>query len=163
MSPQYASNTKVSVEKSRQEINRLLKQWGASGFRWTDDMEHDQVMLEFVWRPQEDGAMFQARFTLKLPDSDDLRAEATHKRTGQFLEDKYYRLLEDQGRQEHRALALLLKAIFVGVEEGIISPEQVFLPFLVDKHGNTVSDYALGHLDLLHKDGVAGLLPARKD
>jgi hypothetical protein len=163
MPPQYASNTKVSVEKSRQEINTLLKQWGASGFRWTDDMENDQVTLEFVWRPDEDAPVFQARFTLALPSSEELAKEARHKRTGQFLEDKYYRLLDGHGRQEHRALALFLKAVFVGVEEGIISPEQVFLPFLVDKHGRTVSDYALGNLELLHTEGVAGLLPARKE
>lgn len=39
--------TKVDVDKSKNQISVLLRQYGVSQVRWTEDLETEKVMLEF--------------------------------------------------------------------------------------------------------------------
>lgn len=56
----YASNTYVSTEKSKAEIESTLKRYGATGFLYAT--KHDSAMIEF----QANGK--RIRFVLPLPD-----------------------------------------------------------------------------------------------
>lgn len=155
----YASDTTVSVAKSRGEIEKLLRTWGANQMQWSDDFNEGQVMFRFFWKHGDQE--YTARFMLDLPTADALRETCVHARGGRFLQSKFDKEMERRGMVEHRELALLLKAIFVAVERGIITAEQVFLPFLEGADGVTVSERILPVLSkLLTPRGSKALLAA---
>jgi hypothetical protein len=155
----FAEDTAVPVTKSRAEIDRLLREWGARGLQWTDDWEHGRIALKFLWRAA-DGKDYMARFAVALPTDEELRTASHHggKAHAVFLPQKFQRLAEGRGRQEHRLLALWLKAALNAVAAGIVSAETLFLPFLEDRHGKTVAEIALPRLGNLLEGGAARLL-----
>jgi hypothetical protein len=158
MGRRYASDTSVSVSKSRGEIENVLRVWGAKQMQWSDDFDGGRAMLRFIW--EREGVTYTARFTIGVPTKEDIREESLDGRTGRFSQSKYDKAMSRRGMVEHRELALLLKAIFVAVDCGLISAEQVFLPFLEDQYGVTVSDRVLpGLAQMLKKGGTKNLLP----
>lgn len=154
----YAERTTVAVGKSREQVDKLLRQWGCDGIRWTDHFTQGLVALEFIWTHEEQP--YLARVSVHLPCDDELRDLARHAQSGAFLQSKFEKLCEARGRSEHRLLLLWLKACFNAIEAGIISAETVFLPFLVGMDGRTVADAALPRLPMLLADGSNALLPA---
>lgn len=152
----YANTTTVPVAKSRGEIDRLLRDWGCDGIRWTDQFTQGIVRLEFVWR--HDDADYGARFSLKLPDDDVIRKESVHATTRRFLPAKYEKLCNERGRSEHRVLLLWLKAAFNAVAAGIVDAQTLFLPFLVDANGQTFAEVALPRLPEMLSSGAEALL-----
>lgn len=159
MARRYASDTSVSVAKSRGEIEKLLRVWGANQMQWSDDFEGGRASLRFLWT--HEGVDYTARFDVRVPTAAEVREESVHATSGKFLQAKYDKAMERRGMVEHRELSLLMKAIFVAVDCGLITAEQVFLPFLEDAQGFTVSDKILPHLaKILKKGGTKNLLPA---
>lgn len=137
----YAQDTAVPIARSRGEIDKLLRAWGATGIQWTDQFEHDRVTLRFIW-PRGD-ARFTARFDLKLPTSDSFEDSARDKRNGKLLPAKLRKLLDSRGKHEHRVLALWIKAALNAVDAGIVQPEVLFLPFIENAQGKTVAEATL--------------------
>lgn len=159
MGRRYASDTSVQVSKSRGEIEKLLRVWGANQMQWSDDFDGGHAMLRFIW--EHEGTQFTARFVINVPTKDEIEKEAVHATTGRFLQAKYDKAMERRGMVEHRELALLLKAIFVAVDAGLLTAEQVFLPFLEGQDGRTVSECVLPELSkILKRGGTKNLLPA---
>lgn len=154
----YADKTTVSVAKSRGEIDRLLRDWNCEGIRWTDHYTRGAVVLEFLWKHAEQE--YLARFEVSLPDDDELRAQSLYggKAHGKFLPEKFKRLQDARGRQEHRLLLLWLKAALNAVDAGIVPAEVLFLPFLVGRDGRTVAQAALPRLPQLLAAGSDALL-----
>lgn len=157
----YAEDTAVPISRSRGEIDQLLRAWGAQGIQWTDDFEHDQVMLRFIW--PRDEQRFMARFVVRLPGRDVLAGDALDGRTGRVSPGKLERLLAERGKREHRVLALWLKAALNAVDSGLVQAEELFLPFLEDRNGKTVAELAIPKLGLLLDGSGARLLPAPSD
>jgi len=156
----FAKDTAVPISRSRDEVQKLLRQWEADAIRWTDDFAQDRVMLEFVWA--HNGARYSARFALQLPNATMLRPSAVDGRTRRFSEAKMRKLMEARGKREHRTLLLFLKGAFEAVEEGIITAEQLFLPFLVGRDGRTVSEVLLPKITALLSGGAEEMLPGHK-
>lgn len=136
----YAESTSVPVSRSRGEIDRLLRDWGAKGLQWSDDFERGVVMLRFLWH--FDGQDYMARFSLHIPTHAELKKEAVLK-NGKFSESKMQKLQNDVGKREHRLLLLFLKAALNAVQDGLIPAEVLFLPFLEGKDGQTVAEIAI--------------------
>lgn len=107
MSPRtrYAEDTSVPVDRSKQELERLLRQHGAEGYATGWDPKEDRV--EFLWQGK------QIRFILP-------RLSASG-RTRQ----------EQLDRSRWRALVLVVKAKLEAVRSGIAVFEQEFLGFIV--------------------------------
>jgi len=155
----YAQQTSVAVSKSKGEIEDLLRKWGASQMGWHDDFDSGKVFLRFMW--YHDEAPFMARFTIELASKAALTEEAGDQRNGKFSQPKFDKLLRRRGMVEHRGLLLFLKAVFNAVDLGIITAEQVFLPYLEDDQGRTVAELVVpqlakalrpgGHFKLLEK------------
>jgi hypothetical protein len=152
----YAEDTAVPISRSRGEIDTLLRAWGAQGIQWTDDFEHDRVMLRFVW-PRGD-QRFMARFVVRLPGRAELEPEAIDQRTRRVSPGKLERLLLERGKREHRVLALWLKAALNAVDCGLVEAETIFLPFLEDRNGKTVAELALPRLGILLEGSAMKLL-----
>ncbi len=140
----YAGQTRVPVAQSRAEIDRLLRNWKCDGIQWTDEFTKGTVTLAFIWsrKPKQtpgEVERYLARLTLKMPSGD----------TNYGLQIQ---------RSLHRTLLLWLKACFNAIEAGLVSAEQVFLPFLVGTDGRTVGDVAIPRLPALLKSSAERLL-----
>jgi len=155
----YAEGTRVSLGRSRGEIDDVLRRWRCDQVRWTDDYAQARVVLEFVWRHGEDS--YAARMTLKLPDRSVLEKRAINRQTGRLSEPKLARLMAERGQEEMRAFALWIKACLAAVDAGIVDAATVFLPFLTDpRTGETVAEFALPRMRAMLAEGVVALLPA---
>lgn len=140
-------------------IDDLLRRWGALGIQWTDEFDQDRATLQFIW-PQGPNK-YMARFSVKLPSKADLKEHAIDNRSGSVSENKLYKLMQARGKQEHRVLALWLKAAFNAIETGVVTAETLFLPFLVGKDGQTVAEVAIPRLTQLVTSDASKLLGGR--
>lgn len=132
----YAAATKVPVERSREEIEKTLKRYGAKNFGYFAESGRVIVVFEASER--------RIRFDLPVPIKDT---------------DKDRKL----ARSRWRALALCIKAKLESVESGIESFEEAFLAHVVMPDGLTVAQHARPMIKQVYDSGeVRPLLPAPK-
>jgi hypothetical protein len=147
----YAERTEVSSDKSRTEIERTLRRYGAGAFAygWAGNEAH--VMFEMVGR--------RIQFRLPLPNPTDKKFTQTptgRDRSGAAAEREY----EQAVRQRWRALALVIKAKLEAVEAGITTVEDEFLAHIVLPSGGTVGEWARPQLKEVYASGqMPALLP----
>lgn len=128
--------TSVTIGRTREQIDTLLRKWGVSGVQWEDNYNDGNVTLRFRWSSGETD--FVARYKLDLEPDEQIREQAIDLRNKKFSENKYERLLKERGKREHRLLFAFLKNVFEAVDSGVISAEAVFLPWLEDATGKTL-------------------------
>ena len=125
--PRYAANTTVSAEKSRIEIERTLKRYGAtnfaSGFR---------ERLAFMMFTVDDRTY---RLNMPLPERSGFTLTPTGKPRAA---DATNRAFEQAERQRWRALALYVKAVLEAVEADITTFEEALMAYLALPDGTTV-------------------------
>jgi hypothetical protein len=156
-------DTSVSINKSREEIDKILMKWGVVGIQWEDHFDSGVAQLRFRWK-RDDGSVLTARFRVALASEEDLRKAAIDKRSGKFSQKKYDREKAVRGKREHRLLLNLLKNVFEAIEGGIMHPEQVLLPWLEDVEGQTVYDKLAPRLSMLADNPLhKALAPAEDD
>lgn len=150
----YASNTEVSAEKSKMEIETTLRRYGATGFLsgWHDEMAFVQFVI----------ANRHVKFRMTLPRMDD-KAFTTYKQgsvTFSRVPLQAQQRWEQACRQKWRALALVIKAKLEAVDAGISVIEDEFLANIVMPDGRTVGDTIRAPLALAYeKGGAVNLLP----
>lgn len=154
------TQTSVPIDRSREAIAKILRNWGVSNIAWEDDFDNGVATLRFRWKREDESALV-ARFRVDLDSEEILQKNAIDGRSGSFSEKKYKRLLADRGKKEHRLLLNLLKNMFEAIEAGIIPAESVLLPWLEDVDGQTVYEKVAPRLDQLaskplHKALAAG-------
>lgn len=140
MPKKYAAGTTISVEKSKGDISKLLREWGCERIAWEEDFKEGHIALLFVWR--RDGQAYAARLEIKILTEEQARKDPANmdRRTEEPSEARVRDAVARAGRSEMRLLLLWLKAAFAAVDAGIISADIVFLPFFVVRSGQTVSD-----------------------
>lgn len=149
---QYASNTSVSGEKSRGEIERTLTRYGATSFMY--GWEDDRAVIGFSL----EGKMI--RLIIRMPDknSDEFKLTPTGKRTRNSATQ--LQAWEQATRQRWRALALVVKAKLEAVESGITSVEEEFLAHILLPNGETAGAFMLPQIELAYEKGdMPTLLP----
>jgi hypothetical protein len=127
----YAENTKVPVERSKAEIEKLLDRYGATGFGYAVEEKRAAVTFKTADR--------LVRFNLPLPNRPESGARAK-------LVTEY----EQQTRAKWRALVLVIKAKLEGIESGITTFDEAFLAHIVITNGETVGDWARAELDQIY-------------
>lgn len=140
----YAAQTDVSSERSKAEIENILRRYGADQFMsgWKDG----QAAIQFRLKAK------MVRFVLPLPDAKE--EQYTHYRHGsgsmlalapQAAEHRW----EQACRQRWRALALAIKAKLEAVECGITTFEEEFFAHLVvpGQGGKTMGQLWLSRID----------------
>lgn len=155
MAARFAEGTKVPVDQSRVEIERVLARYGASGFGYS--WERREVAINPVpiyGGPKTEQREFAAvmfafkerRIRLDVPMPTDRESGSTQKR-------------DAKTRQRWRAMLLVIKAKLEAVESGISTLEREFLANIVTDDGRTVGDVLVPRL---HEAVAAGrLLPER--
>lgn len=143
----YAANTEVSQEKSRAEIETVLRRYGADAFSY--GWEETRAVIAFRANDR------QIRFEISMPDKDDpkfrtyKRGFSTYSRTPDAAKAQF-----DQAcRQRWRALALVVKAKLEAVESGISEFEQEFLAHIVLPDGSTVGKQLTPYIAKAYESG----------
>lgn len=135
----FAEGTTVPVERSRQEIERIVKTHGASGFASSWDRDRYAIMFELKGR--------RVRFDIAAPDAKKYRDT---------------RRWEAEDRRRWRALLLILKAKLELVASGDTDFEAEFLANLVLRNGSTLGATFLPTLtEVLDTGAMPPLLTGR--
>jgi hypothetical protein len=145
MTGQYAANTTVSSESSRNEIERTLRRYGADDFAYATNKQ--QAMIGFV----ADGRT--VRFILPMPDPKAREFILTPSRGNLRSSADAEKAWEQAVRQKWRALALMVKAKLEAVESGIVTFEQEFLPHIVMPGGQTVYENVQANIEDAYQSG----------
>lgn len=137
----YASGTDVSVIRSIGELDKLVSKHGATGFAYgrNDDTASTRVMFRIADR--------MCRFDVVKPSVQNFRRTPTGlARSGQAAE----KLADAEERRRWRSLVLVVKALLVGVADGVIDLSDAFLAFTVLPNGSTVGEWAGPQLDVAY-------------
>lgn len=128
----YAENTSVPVDRSRAEIQALLKKHGAGGFIFGETS--GQALLAFEMRDR------RLRFLVPMPQ---LNARGTNERD-----------VAREERRRYRALLLVLKAKLEAVVSQIVTFDSEFLAHIVVEGNTTVGDRMVPALPQALKTGA---------
>lgn len=134
----YASQTTVSVDKSKAEIEHILSRYGATKF--VSGWQHNQAMIAFQMQNKS------IRFILPLPTIDDVK----HTNTGRIRKTTF-QALDQAKRQRWRALLLCVKAKLEAVESGISTFEDEFLAHIILPNNQTIGDWLKPQIDDIYK------------
>lgn len=129
MTPTYAKNTTVNVDRSRVEVHKLLRRYGA--VRIADAWEQGgRAAVQF-----EIGG-YVAKLTVPMPTEAEIKARPRARKDPRAVKSA---LLKAE-RQRWRALLLLLKAKLESCALGLTTFEHEFLAALVTTSGQTVGE-----------------------
>jgi hypothetical protein len=148
----YASDTAVSTEKSRAEIETILRRYGASGFLSGYDEARAFVAFKMADR--------QVKFFMALPNPADERFTHSHGGKRKRYPDAAHDAWEQACRQEWRALALVIKAKLEAVAAGITVFEDEFMAHIVLPDGRTIGEHVRPSIAKAYQTGkMPPLLP----
>lgn len=128
----YAAKTTVAINKSKDEIEKILMRYGADQFLYGRDGA--TAMIGFRYQRKA------IKLELHLPDPKDFETTPTGLERTLEAGRKEWELA---CRQQWRALALIIKAKLEGIESGITTFEKEFLAFICLPDGQTVADVAI--------------------
>ncbi len=126
----YASQTSVSITRSRDEIEKILTNYGADQFVY--GWEEKRAFIQFRAEQRS------VRFLLVMPDEQEFALTPTGQRRSADAKTKAW---EQANRQRWRALKMVIQAKLEAVESGITEFEAEFLAHVVLPDGTTVGDW----------------------
>lgn len=140
----YAEGTTVAPEKSRMEIEQILRRYGADQF--VSGWSAASAVIGFTAHDR------QVRFVLPMPTIDEIperNGQGTLLKPAQRA-DK----LAGEERRRWRALALAIKAKLEVVESGIAEFEDEFLAHIVMPDGRTVGQHVRPGIEATYESGT---------
>lgn len=147
MTGRYASQTTVSSEQSRMEIERTLTRYGADQFVYASEPARAIIIFRLNGR--------RIRFDLPLPDRKSPEFTEYTQGRSRFArtEPAAERLWEQACRQRWRALALVIKAKLEAVDVGITSAEDEFLAHTMMSDGTRFGAWAQPQIEQMYRLG----------
>jgi hypothetical protein len=137
----YASDTRVSPERSQEQIKNTLRRYGCDKFGVLEST--DSVMVMFEVRA------LQIRMEVKLPPRDEFLEDAAgRKRKAEHVTNAQEKAI----RARWRSLFLCIKAKLEAVATGISTIEQEFMPFVVMPDNRVLGEHVIPRL----KDMASG-------
>jgi hypothetical protein len=138
----YAQNTNVSIESSQQEVQKILRKYGADRFGTMEDRKAAYLMFEYQ------GLMIQ--ITVPMPDKKEFKTtEKGRVRKANQAQEAYHQAV----RQRWRALVLAVKAKLEAVETGISTLEKEFMAFIMLPNGKSIGDTLIPDLKHIAESG----------
>src|SRR4051812_31213722 len=111
----FAAGTTVTPARSREEIDTLLKRFGASGFGYAEQDPYVAIIFEL------NGSTY--RYMVKMPQMEDFKKNSA----GYSLSATGQKNVWEKAVREHwRALVATIKGKLVAVDSGIETFESVF-------------------------------------
>lgn len=148
----YAVTTTVAVDKTRTEIETVLRRFGTTGFAYGWD--HERAVIGFTMTDR------QIRMQLALPDRGARAFTHTPMKNLRRSPDETTKAWETACRSPWRELLLVIKAKLMAVRAGIVTFEEEWLSYTVLPGGATVGDHALPAVAQAYETGqVPQLLP----
>ena len=153
MTGKYASNTTVSTEKSKNEIERTLSKYGADAFFYK--VEGAQAEIGFRFKT------FRFRLEIIMPD----RSEFNLTPTGmERWEDVAQKAWETACKQRWRAMAGYIKMTLEAVEVGIIDLQTALMPHIIMPDNTTLGQWILPEIEQAYLTGnMPKMLPSGKN
>jgi hypothetical protein len=144
----YAEKTKVTVEKSRIELDALLGKNGAKQRGIAVDEAVNRAIVMFTLNDR--------RYKLEIP--------LPFPPTGNAATVRLLRRHAQESRSRWRAMVMLLRAKFESIRLDISTPEDEFLSALVLPNGETAGQAVGQYMTQLIKAGYQGpmMLPAHR-
>lgn len=138
----FAAGTNIDESKSRMEIERILKRYGASKFMFGWDDNASMIVFEAYNR--------RIKFLLPTPTIEEFRETPKGKiRTRKIMEIAH----DLETKRRWRALALVIKAKLEAVNSGISTFEQEFMANILLPDGETVGEWISPQLDQIYLNG----------
>jgi hypothetical protein len=148
----YEENTKVSVEKSKAELERTVGRYGADSFAY--GWEGGRATVGFRLEGK------YVRFNLTLPTRGERRFTHTPSTENKRSPAQAEKAWEQACRSKWRALNLVIKAKLEAAETGITTFEEEFLAHIMLPNGETVGQHLIPQIEDSYKDGKSmPLLP----
>jgi len=134
MSGKFAKSTEVAVDKTRAEIEHVLRKYGADAFGYALDGAHAKIAFRLQGR--------YFRFALTLPPADRADFQTYKQGSSTFLRAAGVaeKLWEQECRSLWRALLLVIRAKLEAVAAGITTLEDEFLSSMVLSDDSTVGE-----------------------
>ena len=136
----FAEGTEVQPERSRMEIEGILRRYGAEQF--VSGWDSTRAVIGFTAHGR------QVRFFLPMPTIDEIPERDGSGRTVNRVSK-----LAAEERRRWRALALAVKAKLEVVDSGIATFEEEFLAHIVMPDGRSVGEHVTPALDEVYTDG----------
>lgn len=136
----YAEGTNVTADRSRLELEKTLRRFGADQFitAWDDTTGSNMIAFRMGGR--------HIRLDVPIPDPEDAAFRLTPSgrvRSTSAARDMY----EQEVRRRWRSLLLVVKAKLTAVADGISTLEREFLADMVTADGRTVEQVMRPHLE----------------
>ena len=128
----YAEGTQVPIDRSKQEIDRLLRNHGAKTIVIGEEVETSNMFIDFTMRNRK------LRFIVRMPAFEEFRY--TPKRRHLRNVDQQSDAHQAECRRRARSLLISIKAKFEAVESGVEMFEEAFLAQIVLPEGDRVGD-----------------------
>ena len=128
----YAQNTTVPVSRSREDIERTLNKYGATGFMYGQQGDIAAVAFEMNKR--------RYRMEIRYPRVDGASNAAKARQ-------------EQEIKRLWRALLMVIKAKLEAVKSGIVSIEDEFLSYTVMPNNETVKQWLEPQIDEVYRSG----------
>lgn len=152
MARKFAEGTEVPVDRTKAEIDRLLRQRAAEKMASAEENGRAIVLFEMSGR--------RIRFSMPLPSRREERF-LLDGRGRKLSETQAYERWERECRALWRGLLMAMKSRFVNVDNGIETFEMAFLPHTVMPDGKTVAEHVLPAVASAYKNGrMMPLLPS---
>lgn len=129
----YAAKTSVPINRSQEEIRKVLEKYGADGFYFAEERGMAAIAFQISGR--------RVRFKLPLPLKPDSREPQVRVKEW-----------EQVCRSKWRSLALGIKAKLECVASDITTLEQEFLAHIILPNGKTVGDIAIPEIESSYKN-----------
>ena len=124
----YATGTSVSIERSRVEIETIIRRYGASKFATSWDDNESIIMFTCKERV--------VKFVVKMPSKEDAKETDGGKMRHSERTQKSW--LEKESQRRWRALLLCIKAKLESVESEIETFDEAFLSHIVAADRRTI-------------------------
>jgi hypothetical protein len=142
----YAADTSVSVDKSRAEIEAILRRYKAEAFGYLTERRGAVVMFTIGGR--------HIKFILPMPDPEAKEFTHTPAKGDLRSPEAAEKAWEQACRQRWRALALVIKAKLEAVSAGITTIEDEFMAHTVIPGGQTVGEFMKPQIALAYDTGA---------